>query len=409
MNKRNSFYIFFILILYFFSTNIPIFSQQKQSTQLTSKNLEADLKYYYKISQQQNLSLNDKLYILNKLYNKYKDTKVDITKLKQEISKVKKEVELQKQKIQKEETRAKIENNNEQQTQKLSIITKQGIENSIDEEKYKISSGDVLFIKIFPAEELSREVVVTPDGKVVLPLIGALKAEGLTPKELQKNIENSLSVYISNPKASITVKYFSKKQIFVMGEVRTPGGYQYKEGLKLFELISQAGGVTQYAGTKNIKVYRGEKEKQEVFIVNLEEIFSDASKDILLQPGDIIEIPRQPKAVSVIGAVNQPGNFDWYDGIDILKAISLARGHSDVASLSNVKIFREKTGAEKEVIPVDVNKLLKGDLTKNILLKPGDVVYIPRKFLVTGQWFVNTVLPWLTLITTILVLINYTK
>ncbi len=402
IKKYNNLFIIFLVITYLLSINIPIFTQQQ--SQLTSKNLESDLKYYYKISQQQKLSYNDRLYILTKIYEKYKNTEVDLTKLQQEIDKVKKEVNLQKQETQKEEF--KTTNKLELKTQKFET---QNVGSSIDEEKYKISSGDVLFIRIFPSEELSTEVIVTPDGKIVLPLIGALKAEGLTTKELKKNIENSLSVYISNPKVNIVVKYFSKKQIFIMGEIKNPGGYQYKEGLKLLELISQAGGVTAYAGVRNIKVYRGEKEKQEIITVNLEEIFSDTSKDVLLQPADIVEVPRQPKSISVIGAVAQSGSFDWYEGIDILKAISLARGHTDIASLSNVKIFREKTPTEKEVILVDINKLLKGDLTKNVFLQPGDVVYVPRKFLVTGQWFVNTVLPWLTLITTILVLINYTK
>ncbi len=401
-------------ILHIFLFVILFLAQNLQSAQLSSKDLEADLKYYYKTVQQQKLTPNDKMYILNKIYEKYKNTNLNLTKLEQEIEKVKKELEKEKQKSQKQikvsSTTYNVENKT-QNMQKLTIVDERKDKEEVktEDERYKISSGDVLFVRISPAEELSREVVVTPDGRIVLPLIGTLKAEGFTIKELQDNIEKNLAVYIANPKVSITVKYFSKKQIFVMGEVKTPGGYQYKEGLKLFELISQAGGLTQYAGARNIKIYRGEKDKQEVINVNLEEIISDPSKDILLKPGDIIEVPKQPKTIAVIGAVNYPGNFDWYDGIDILKAISLARGHTDVASLSTVKIFREKNQKEKEVINVDVAKLLKGDLSKNVVLQPGDVVYIPRKFLVTGQWFVNTVLPWLTLITTILLLINYTK
>ncbi|MFN3550258.1 MAG: polysaccharide biosynthesis/export family protein [Endomicrobiia bacterium] len=397
IKKYNNSVIIFVVITYLMSISIPTFAQQQ--SQLNSKNLESDLKYYYKISQQQKLSANDKLYILNRIYEKYKNTEINLTKLQKEINKVKQE-------IQKEVLQNKNANIIEAKTQTFET---QNVENSVNEERYKISSGDVLFIQVFPSEELSTEVVVTPDGKIVLPLIGALKAEGLTIKELKKDIENSLSIYISNPTVNIIVKYFSKKQIFIMGEIKNPGGYQYREGLKLLELISQAGGVTPYAGVRNIKIYRGGKEKQEIINVDLQEIFSDTSKDILLQPADIVEVPRQPKSISVIGAVNQSGSFDWYEGIDILKAISLARGHTDVASLSKVRIFREKTVNEKEVILVDVKKLLNGDLTKNISLQPGDVVYVPRKFLVTGQWFVNTVLPWLTLITTILVLINYTK
>lgn len=374
-----------LLIFFVISTNF-IYGD------LSQENLENDLKYYYKISKEKNLTANDKLYILNKIYEKYKSSNLNLTKLELEISEVKKELK-------------NVSNSNN---------TKKKVEDKVSNETlqdvtYKISSGDVLFIKVLPAEELSKEVVVSQDGKIVVPLIGSLKAEGKTLKELENELEKAFSLYIAHPKINITMKYFSKKQVFIMGEVRNPGIYQYREGLKLFELISQAGGLTQYAGTKNIKIYRGEKGKQKVINVNLEEVLTDVSKDIVLEPADIVEIPRQPKSISVIGAVNYPGSFEWYEGMDVLKALSLARGHTDLASLSNVKIFREKTSLHKEVISVNVNKLLKGDLTKNILLQPGDVVYIPRKFLVTGQWFVNTVLPWLTLITTIFLLLSYTK
>ncbi|MCX7715942.1 MAG: polysaccharide export protein [Endomicrobia bacterium] len=379
---------------------MPCFSQK-----LTQETLEADLQYYYNISKQKNLSPNDKLYILNRIYNKYKSSNVNLLKLQQEINIVKNE--LQKQKkivIHSTQSYHTTELSTQQDRKNLQIISP--IEKS-EEEKYKISAGDVLFIKVKPAEELSKEVVVTPDGKIVLPLIGTIKVEGLTLKEAEKIIEKNLSIYITNPEVSIVTKFFSKRQVFILGEVKNPGGYQYRENLKLFELISESGGVTQYAGTKNIKIYRGEK-KQQVLTVNLEEIFSEPDKDILLQPGDIIEVPRLPKTISVIGEVNYPGSYEWYENIDVIKVLTLARGYTATAKLSSVRVFRE-TPQGKQIIPVDVNAILSGKLEKNIILQPGDVVYVPRKPLVSAQWFVNTVLPWLTLITTVLFLISYTR
>jgi len=265
-------------------------------------------------------------------------------------------------------------------------------------------------VNVTPSEELSREIVVSADGMITFPLIGAVKANGLTVKELATVLTKALSVYITNPKVTITMKSFSKKQIFIMGEIKQSGGYQYKEGMKLLDLVTTAGGFTNFAGTKNIKIYRGEKDKRQVITVNLEEIMKtgDTTKDFILHPGDIVEVPRQPKTVSVIGAVNNPGNFDWYEGINLLEAISLAKGQTDFASLGAVKIFRGTTQQQKMLV-VNMNNVLKGDLKNNLVLEPGDIVVIPRKPLVANQWFVNTILPWLSLIAMTFVIINYTK
>lgn len=356
------------------------------SQQVTQESLNSDLNYYYKTVTEKKLSANDKLYILNRIYEKYKNSNLDLTKLENEINLVRQELKKE---------------------QNLKVKQERGKTEPVNEKKYKISAGDVLFIRVSPAEELSKEVMVTADGEVILPLIGKLKVDGMTTAELEKTLEKLYSVYISNPKVSVTVKFFSRRQVFIMGEVNKPGGYQYEENLKLLELISKAAGLTQFAG-KNIKIYRGEKERQQVITVNIEEILKDISKDIILEPGDIIEVPKQPKTISVIGEVVYPGTYEWYENMDLLKAISLARGYTATAKLSSAKIFRE-TPNGKQVINVNVARVLNGETDKNMLLQPGDILYIPRKPLVSGQWFVNTVLPWLTLITTILLLASYAK
>ncbi len=384
-----------LCILFFTDLSFP---QQK----LTYKNLERDLKYYYKISKEKNLTANDKLYILNRIYDKYKNSGLDLSKLKREIELVKES----KNQISPQQQPQPQVNSVQLSSQSTStqVVPKTSIDT--DEEKYRISSGDILYIKISPAEELSKEVAVSPDGKIVLSLIGAVKAEGFTIGELRKNLEKLYSVYISNPKVSITIRYFSKKQLFIMGEVRNPGGYQYKEGIKLFELISLAGGFTPYAGLKNIKIYRGEKNNQQVIFVNLEEIISDISKDFPLQPGDIIEVPKQPRNVTVVGEVNAPGEYEWYEGMNIVKAISLAKGYTQFAKISNVRIHRVSKNNTKEIMVVNLGKILDGK-APNVALEPGDIVYIPKKPLVSSQWFVNTMLPWMTLLISVFILMTY--
>ncbi|MFQ3675265.1 MAG: polysaccharide biosynthesis/export family protein [Endomicrobiia bacterium] len=377
-----------IVILIIQLSNISVFPTQP----LTQKDLEADMRYYNKISVEKNFTKNDKLYLLNKLFDKYRNTDLDISAIVKEIDKINKESK----KVLPVEKKTVV-------VEKKPIVSQ-------EEQNYVITSGDIIYIYVTPSEELSRESIVNADGMITFPLIGAVKASGLTVKELSTVLEKALSVYITDPKVTITMKSFSKKQIFIMGEIRQSGGYQYKEGMKLLDLITTAGGFTNFAGTKNIKIYRGEKDKRQTITVNLEEIMKtgDTTKDFVLRPGDIVEVPRQPKTVSVIGAVNSPGNFDWYEGINLLEAISLAKGQTDFASLGAIKIFRGTTQQQKMLV-VNLNNILKGDLKNNLVLEPGDIIVIPRKPLVASQWFVNTVLPWLSLIAMTFVIINYTK
>lgn len=394
------------------------------SQNLTQKDLQNDLNYYYKITKQKKeLSANDKLYILDRIYQKYKNSNLDLSSLTKEIEKVKLQIEQEKKlntevssktALTQETFYLKISSPTLQDEQKNPSISTIPLDTSqskkfIEDEKYKISVGDILYIRVLPAEDLSSEVIVAPDGKISFPLLGTLKVEGLTIKELQQTLEKNLSVYISKPKVSIVIRYFAKKQVFIMGEVRNPGGYQYHEGLKLFELISLAGGFTQHAGTKNIKIYRGEKGKQKTITVNFEEIITDTSKDIILEPADIIEVPKQPKSISIIGAVVSPGSYEWQDNLDILKALSLAGGPAEIADLTSIRIFRENPDGTKKLINVNAKKLLKGDLNRNIKLQPADIVYVPKKPFVSGQWIVNTLLPWTSLIISIFIIITYLK
>lgn len=377
---------FFLLTKNFRLALIFILTTYLCSQQVTQESLNSDLNYYYKTVTEKKLSTNDKLYILNRIYEKYKNSNLDLTKLENEINLVKQELKKE---------------------QNLKVKQERGKTEPVNEKKYKISAGDVLFIRVSPAEELSKEVIVTADGKIVLPLIGSVKVEGMTLTEAEKMLEKLYTVYISNPKVNIVVKFYSKRQLFIMGEVKNPGGYPYEENIKLLELISKAGGLTQYAG-KTVKIYRGEKTEQQVITVNIDEILKDVNKDVILVPGDIIEVVKGPLSVSVIGEVVYPGTYDWYENLDVLKAISMARGYTATAKLSGVKVFRE-TSKGKEVISVNVARILNGKMEENIILQPGDIVYVPRKPFISGQWFVNTVLPWLTLITTILLLVSYAK
>ena len=166
---------------------------------------------------------------------------------------------------------------------------------NVDQEAdYVIGPEDVLEIIVWKNPELSRVVTVRPDGKISLPLIGDVKAAGLTVSYLQMEMTERLKKYQKIPQVSIIVLEINSYSIFVMGEVSNPGKYQLRSHVTLLQAITMAGGFTLYASKNKIRVLRSLDEggKQKVFKVRYKDIINgNSQKNILLKSGDTVIIP----------------------------------------------------------------------------------------------------------------------
>lgn len=162
-----------------------------------------------------------------------------------------------------------------------------------------IAPGDVISVNVFPAEEFSREVTVQPDGTIEIPLLGSVKVQGMKAEELQNMLTARFSKYVSNPSITVNLRKFSSYRVAVIGQVRTPGYFEYREGMKLLELVAQSGGLLDYARTGDLRVFRSVKGpdgsvKEEVFEARLDEVFDgNMDKNIALKPGDVVYVPRR--------------------------------------------------------------------------------------------------------------------
>ncbi|KAF0127001.1 MAG: polysaccharide export outer membrane protein [Elusimicrobia bacterium] len=165
-----------------------------------------------------------------------------------------------------------------------------------------VSPGDVISVNVFPAEEFSREVTVQPDGTIEVPLLGSLKVQGMKADELQNILTARFSKYVSNPSITVNVRKFSSYRVAIIGQVRNPGYFEYREGMKLLELVAQSGGLQDYARTGDLRVFRSVKVadggvKEEVFEARLDEVFDGVmDKNISLKPGDVVYVPRKKLA-----------------------------------------------------------------------------------------------------------------
>ncbi len=155
-------------------------------------------------------------------------------------------------------------------------------------------TGDTLELRIggVPAEEtqlITGTYTVDGEGFINLPHIGNVRASGLTQASLQRAVEAAYragDIY-TNPSITITVPT-TLRFVNVSGDVRTPRRVEYTEDLTVLSAISAAGGFTEYADQRKVRLLRG----GQVQLVDIKAVRSKPSLDIRLLPGDQIEVPQ---------------------------------------------------------------------------------------------------------------------
>jgi polysaccharide biosynthesis/export protein len=159
----------------------------------------------------------------------------------------------------------------------------------VDSGKYKIGPGDVLLIRVWGEESFSGPVAVHQDGKITMVLLGDLDVGGKTPIEAQEVVATALKKYVNKPLVTVTVQEVGSKRYFIDGLAARPGEYPLVTPTTVFEAISRAGGLNEFANQKKIYVLRGSKRIR----FNYHDVLRGKNMDqnIMLQPGDHIVVP----------------------------------------------------------------------------------------------------------------------
>jgi polysaccharide export outer membrane protein len=155
---------------------------------------------------------------------------------------------------------------------------------------YVIGPDDVLGVVFWRDADMTGDVTVRPDGMVTLPLIRDIKAAGLTPDQLREQITKAAGQYIEDPNVTVVVRQINSRNVFITGQVARPGNYAVSGQMTVLHLISIAGGLTEFADSKNIRILRIEGGKTNAFKFNYNEVADGKKLDqnIVLKPGDQI-------------------------------------------------------------------------------------------------------------------------
>jgi polysaccharide export outer membrane protein len=291
-----------------------------------------------------------------------------------------------------------------------------------DPREYVIGPEDVLDINVFEAPEINRDVRVSASGEISLPLLGAVRAAGFTPRELETALEELLhQKYMKDPHVSVFVRDMQSHPVSVMGAVRKPGIFQIRGTKTLLEILSLAEGLADDAGEDVIILRRASQKNapelssakasdladsfpvvrlpglggpgttdtgpdkvgansQEVVQVNLKDLLdsTDPRHNPAVYPGDIVKVSRAG-IVYAVGAVQRPGGFAMKtnEKISVLQVIALSEGLTRTAAKSGARIIRtsEQNGARTET-PIDLGKILSGK-SPDPMLGARDIVFVP--------------------------------
>ena len=288
-----------------------------------------------------------------------------------------------------------------------------------DSAKYRIGADDVLDINVFAAPELNRQVRVSSGGEISLPVLGQIRASGLTPAELESSLQDLLRrTYMKDPHVSVFVRDLQSHPVSVMGAVKMPGVFQVRGPKTLLEVLSLAGGLSDDAGDSAI-IMRGagasnqsspnnratledssrlfldagdvsssdshldqnDRSAERAIQVNLKDLLDspDPRSNPLVYPGDIVKLTRAG-VVYVLGEVRKPGGFALKSSekLSVLQAVALSEGLTRTAAKSGARVIRTdpETGERKE-FEIDLNKIMKGK-DPDIVLESKDIVFVPN-------------------------------
>jgi polysaccharide biosynthesis/export protein len=241
----------------------------------------------------------------------------------------------------------------------------------------RLGSGDLIEVNVYNVPELNTKTRITDTGDIDLPLINDVHVQGLTVNEAEKVIEQHLDRggFVRNPHVQVFVSEYKSDGTSLLGEISRPGVYPILGEQTLFNVISDAGGLTDRAGKSITITHKGQSGKPVVVAIsrNLED---HPESNVPVFPGDTIMV-RRADVIYVVGDVVRPSGFLMDNGgrLSVLQAIALAGGTTATAKLSGARIIRKSPEGVTE-IPVSLKKLLQAKAT-DVPMQADDILFVP--------------------------------
>jgi polysaccharide export outer membrane protein len=252
---------------------------------------------------------------------------------------------------------------------------------SAQSNEYALGPHDVFTITVWGPGGLSERFTVEADGTFTFPILGRLRAGGLTVRQLQDDLTNRLREgYFNDPRVTVVVDDYKSQHVFVVGEVKSPGTFNLTRPTTLVEALTLAGSPTIHAGPVALIRRRANGESSKGPVTTQTNDVTEIRVDLvalqqgvltnnpILRDGDTIAVPRAAP-VYVFGYVGRPGEYLIGMGTSVRQLLSLAGGVTQRGAAGRIKIIRPINGTEQEI---------KAELDDQV--KPGDTIVVPERY-----------------------------
>ncbi|HXJ94672.1 MAG TPA: polysaccharide biosynthesis/export family protein [Terriglobia bacterium] len=262
---------------------------------------------------------------------------------------------------------------------------------------YLLGPEDEVEINVFDVPELSKfDAQVGNDGTISVPLIGSVRAAGLTQRQVRAELTEKLGEkYLNNPQVTLFIKSFKSRPVSVVGSVTKPGEYYLTGYRNLVDVIAMAGGLASIGAQAGKYVYVERKEgfqdlpqvdglvptaPDKVSIELHKLLYSQDSRlNIEIHPFDVVTVSRAG-IVYLVGAFVKPGGYvlENKDSMTAMEGIALAQGIGGNARTSQgMIIHRSLSGTVTSEVPIDVKKLMHGKIP-DVTLADNDIFFLPN-------------------------------
>jgi polysaccharide export outer membrane protein len=244
--------------------------------------------------------------------------------------------------------------------------------------KLRLAPGFLVSLSVLDDPDFSGSYRVDEQGDLAVPIIGVFHVAGQTALEARGQIERALleKQILNHPQAVLSILEYTAPSVTIVGEVGSPGKYPLLVPQKLVDVLALAGGPTLLAGNE-VQIVPRDPDSKPIVVHYSRNADPKIIEDVFVHPGDTVQMKRAG-VVYVLGAVNRPGGYVMQeDGhLNILQAISLANGTSQLASIKNVYLIRKNADGSEVDMAIGYKKIVQGK-AGDIQLHATDILFVP--------------------------------
>jgi len=238
-------------------------------------------------------------------------------------------------------------------------------------QNYVLGPGDTIKIFTYGNESQNRDYVVDREGVININKIGPVVVAGMNFSEVKQAIDDRFSTQLIGVKTSVTLGELRSVRIFVLGEAKRSGSYTVSSLSTITNALFVSGGIKDIGSLRNIQLKRKGRTVSTLDLYDLL-LKGDTSKDVPLQPGDVIFIPTVGNLVSIAGNVKRPAIYETKKEHHLSDFVKLAGGLLPNANIDDMKITRIESNKTRRILSVDYS-------TKNgkdTRVKSGDIIEV---------------------------------